>query len=467
MKRQKKRWQFSTRTRKISLIVTAAFVGLFIVGNGVLWAVYRERTYPRTKVMGATIGSVNYANLAQKVSELRLLPTNIQITHGDQSADISFTNSGIQKDSERTAKSANSQRSWLPVLNILRSPELKAPISIDKNQFEKQAAETAKSLRKDAVNARITLNGTTVDIQPGTDGFELDQQALQQSIITALDNGKNSVTAPIQKTSPQVNADSLKNAQKTLEGQLKTSIILRYNGKTKQASGEEIAKLFAQSGETYAIAPGAVQAYVVQVGKEFAIRVKDAATVANNIQQAVTSQKPLDATLVMQTSAKTYAYCVAAKGVDASYLPAFRAKLQQTYSDSRGWSLDGLVEYKEVTSGCVFTAWLTAADLMPSFGAICDSTWSCRVGPNVVINFDRWQGASSSWNANGGTIDDYRHMVINHETGHWLGFGHASCGGAGLSAPVMQQQSIDLQGCKFNPWPTASELAALRRTLGL
>ncbi|MET1033315.1 MAG: DUF3152 domain-containing protein, partial [Candidatus Saccharimonadales bacterium] len=99
--------------------------------------------------------------------------------------------------------------------------------------------------------------------------------------------------------------------------------------------------------------------------------------------------------------------------------------------------------------------------------AICDSLWSCRVGPNVVINFDRWQGASSSWNANGGTLDDYRHMVINHETGHWLGFGHASCGGAGQLAPVMQQQSIDLQGCKFNPWPSTSEITTLRRTLGL
>jgi hypothetical protein len=49
-------------------------------------------------------------------------------------------------------------------------------------------------------------------------------------------------------------------------------------------------------------------------------------------------------------------------------------------------------------------------------------------------------------------------MVINHEVGHFIGFGHASCGGAGQPAPVMQQQSISLQGCKFNPWPTASEL---------
>jgi hypothetical protein len=104
---------------------------------------------------------------------------------------------------------------------------------------------------------------------------------------------------------------------------------------------------------------------------------------------------------------------------------------------------------------------------MTSFGGVCDSYYSCRSGRNVVINFDRWQGATDPWNAAGGSLEDYRVMVTNHETGHWLGFGHAFCPGAGQPAPVMQQQSISLQGCTFNPWPTASELAAAKSARGL
>jgi hypothetical protein len=84
--------------------------------------------------------------------------------------------------------------------------------------------------------------------------------------------------------------------------------------------------------------------------------------------------------------------------------------------------------------------------------------WSCRVGRYVIINQDRWKDASPAWNAAHLALRDYRHMVVNHETGHWLGLHHATCPGPGRLAPVMQQQSKGLQGCRFNPFPTIHEL---------
>jgi hypothetical protein len=468
MKRQKARLRFSPRTRKLLLIGSLSLVALFIVVNAVLWGIYRNRTYPGTRVMETTIGSVAYSGLAAKVSSEKLLPDTLTFTHSTHTVKISLNELGITKDVGRTIRSANKQRSWLPIANVFSKPVLQAPVSIDNAALKNRIEKLSKTFRVDAVNARLNVNGTTVQIVNANNGFELDKTAVQSKVLPLLDKGEVTVRAPVTITKPQVTADSLKTAKTDLENQFKVTVAYTYNGKRKQATAAEVAGWYVPANTTYVPDTTKIQNYITATGNSFGIRVKDAAGGATTTAQNLAKKQATELTLVAQPAAlKTFSYCVAAKGVDASYLPGLRAKLKETYADSRGWSVGGLVEYKEVSSGCSFTVWLSAANLMPTFGAICDSMWSCRVGPNVVINFDRWQNASPAWNQLGGTLSDYRHMVINHETGHWLGFGHSYCPGPGQAAPVMQQQSIDLQGCTFNPWPTAGETATLRRNLGI
>lgn len=150
-------------------------------------------------------------------------------------------------------------------------------------------------------------------------------------------------------------------------------------------------------------------------------------------------------------------YSVITRGAITASLAEFKSQANATLNDSRGWSRMG-TSFQEVAEGGMFTLVLSEASQLPTFSSGCSADYSCRAGRHVIINQDRWQGATSSWNQAGGTLRDYRHMVVNHETGHWLGHGHEACGGVGQAAPVMQQQSIDLQGCAFNPWPLASEL---------
>lgn len=140
-----------------------------------------------------------------------------------------------------------------------------------------------------------------------------------------------------------------------------------------------------------------------------------------------------------------------------SSLATFSTLASETLNDPRGWSQLG-VTFKEVPSGGQFNLILAAAHRLPAYSSGCSADWSCRVGVSVIINENRWNGATDAWNSAGGNLRDYRHMVINHEVGHWLGHGHASCPRAGAYAPLMLQQSINLNGCKFNPWPLASEL---------
>ncbi len=163
----------------------------------------------------------------------------------------------------------------------------------------------------------------------------------------------------------------------------------------------------------------------------------------------------------------TYTYRIATKGPVAADVGEFAREVDRTLSDPRGWSLGGSIEFRRTTGSSDFVLWLSAAPELPSFSPGCSPQWSCRVGSDVVINETRWVEATPSWP---GSTESYRHYLVNHEVGHWLGLGHRWCGTPGRRAPVMAQQSKGgdaLGGCRHNVWPTDAELDEVARVHGV
>ena len=152
-------------------------------------------------------------------------------------------------------------------------------------------------------------------------------------------------------------------------------------------------------------------------------------------------------------------YSLATRGQVGADGAAFGGVVAAVYADPRGW-LRSHRRFARVATGGDFTVVLAQASLVPSYSRSCSALYSCRVGRNVILNLDRWRSGAKAFP---GSLEQYRQMVLNHETGHWLGLGHASCPGRGRPAPVMQQQSKGLQGCVPNAWPLDGELAAVRR----
>jgi hypothetical protein len=289
----------------------------------------------------------------------------------------------------------------------------------------------------------------------------------RSDMVNMLARGGTRLTLPTETVSPQVKKQKLETNLKDLQKQLKTSVTFRYQSRFYKLTPQDMSALYLQSGDSYVLSDAQIRAKIAAIGAGFGIKVQNLNEAVATTKQSISRGENEDFSLVAVTISRSYTYCVQLKGVDGGQQAGFESKIKSTLEDKRGWSLDGQVSFSQSSSGCNMRIWLVAADQMPSFGAICDTTWSCTVSPNVVINYDRWSGASPSWNAAGGSLDDYRSMVINHEVGHWLGFGHKSCPGSGQPAPVMQQQSIDLQGCTFNPWPLPSETATLRGWYGI
>ncbi|MCE0488215.1 DUF3152 domain-containing protein [Ornithinimicrobium sediminis] len=165
-------------------------------------------------------------------------------------------------------------------------------------------------------------------------------------------------------------------------------------------------------------------------------------------------------------SAHTFSYSIETSGAVSSDVGTFAAITRSNLTDGRGWILDGGISYTQVSSDAdpdmrIVLATPAAVD---AAAPGCSATWSCRVGDRVLINEERWNTATASWT---GDLHSYRHYVINHEVGHWLGLGHWGCPGSGAAAPVMQQQSISLDGCEATTWPLWSEKRAVAEVQGV
>ncbi len=140
----------------------------------------------------------------------------------------------------------------------------------------------------------------------------------------------------------------------------------------------------------------------------------------------------------------------------------FEDLVEATLSDPRGWSRAGfrLVRRDDAP-------YLVVLAEGPEVDQLClphdtYGEYSCQRSETVALNAERWREATPKWT---GDLATYRQMLVNHEVGHLLGQPHPrrQCPGRGQLAPLMAQQSTELDGCLPNPWPLDWEVAAAAR----
>ena len=164
----------------------------------------------------------------------------------------------------------------------------------------------------------------------------------------------------------------------------------------------------------------------------------------------------------IKATGRTVAYGIDIE--DGLPVPAadFAAVVHTVLVDDRGWQTkDGVrfvpVSPAERAAGAHVDIRVTLASpsLTAKLCAPLETTVqqvSCWNGARAVLNLTRWIRGASTY---GDDLASYRDYLVSHEVGHGLGHGHVHCSGAGRPAPVMVQQTKDLEGCTAWPWPTS------------
>lgn len=135
---------------------------------------------------------------------------------------------------------------------------------------------------------------------------------------------------------------------------------------------------------------------------------------------------------------------------------ATATQISSILNDERGWTGYEGNSFQLVSDPgqAEFTIYLASSGTVDDLCAPDDTQGlvDCRNGNKVALNIDRWLFAAPPYA--GQTVDAYRTYVVNHEVGHYIGFGHVPCPGEGQPAPIMLQQTIDLHGCVPAWWPS-------------
>lgn len=126
-------------------------------------------------------------------------------------------------------------------------------------------------------------------------------------------------------------------------------------------------------------------------------------------------------------------------------------------TDGRGWTtVDGVsiaqVDDNSYDLRLVLASPATTDSLC--YPANTGSKYSCRKEETVIINLMRWEFGTDDYRDD---LTMYRHYLLNHEVGHFLGKDHLHCPTPGDPAPVMMQQTKGLRDCLPNGWPTEVE----------
>lgn len=446
---------------RMTAYIGGIIFGLFMLINLCMFFAYQGKALPHYTLAGVAIGGKTFDEV-EKMAPANFLVQNVILQKDTARQKVATADLGTTIDWNKSIKSLKDSRPLLPFFAYFGTHDVPIELTTDSSKMTAKLTALQSTFSKPSTDKRISVVNGGFAIEDAQAGYALDIDGSSRAISTAIAKGQATITVATTALPAGNNTGDLSGKLTDLQKQLKVGITLDYHGQKVSPASSDIAAWFVHDGQTMSLSDDKIGAYVDKAAQHFGVTAANRSDLITAITYVLGKNLTSNFTISAAGASTMRTYCTAVDGVSASELTDLVGKLAATYADTRGWNNHGKIAFKHVQSGCDYKVVIAAPSLMTSYGAICDDYYNCQVGNSVIVNNDRWLYATDPWNKTGQNLETYRLLIINHETGHRLGFrDNPTCPGAGQPAPVMMQQSIDLKGCTFNTWPLESELAQL------
>jgi len=468
-----RRFKHKVPRRQLPLTRIGQILGIIVlvllVCNLAMSFAYRDKALPGYRLGAKNVGGMSYGDISKlHASQVMIAMVNLQLKANKATAQktVPVSDFGVVPDMQASINHLKKSKTWLPILGLIIRPQVALVTQVNDATFKDATDALVPEFERPATDRHVAFGDGVFHVAEGEAGYKIDRTAFKTKLVSSITDGKSKMTIPAIILPAGKSMNDLSSEVTRLTKLLGANVsFATVNSQKIVPSMTDKAQWLVSQGQTMALSDEQIGHYLDQTAQKLGVSVlTNRVDLLTATKYALNKGQSYNFRMINASGSKKHTYCTAVKGVGTAGLDDLVGKLAATYADARGWNDGGTIAFEHVDSGCSYTVWLSAPQYMTSFGSICDDYYNCQVGNSVVINDDRWEKATDPWNQTGRTIEEYRSLIIDHETGHRLGFRDntsTTCSQPSELAPVMMQQSISLNGCAFNPWPLQSELNEL------
>lgn len=231
--------------------VIAVSLGIFVATNGAV--------RPGTTVSGVAIGGMSpdeaIAVLEDSVSTK--VNRKLEISAGDQVFELRPRAAGITLDAQATVDQATSTgfNPFQVIFDLFGSREIEPVIAIDQDALEDSVASIADVVNLNPIEPKLAVSNNDVTLTQGSDGLEVDREALKNQIVSMATQTRSMIVAPLAVTPPSVSAADSSRAEELAQQAVASPVTVSVGEITATIPAEAIAQALSFTAQGNQLSP--------------------------------------------------------------------------------------------------------------------------------------------------------------------------------------------------------------------